>query len=198
MPATIAAVILSLAISYFPYGRLQLSKIAPVSYVFYRSAPRMALDLEASQRNLDQILHQLLQSSAPQPFVCARDIPEAPNIRTVTYDFAYVNWVLPEAAPTGRSIWLFDQHGPDAQSRKRYQTWRQIAADDLWSLWEATSPQPLALIDPSALHHERILPNRSNVIKWISPWRTSLITSAPPPSSCERKRESSPDPRHSP
>jgi len=142
MPATIAAVLLSLAISYFPYGRLQFSKIAPVSYVFYRSAPRMALDLEASQRNLDQTLHQLLQSGVPQPFVCARDIPEAPNIRTVTYDFAYVNWILPEAAPASRSIWLFDQHGPDAEIRKHYQTWRQIVADDLWSLWQATSPQP--------------------------------------------------------
>ena len=140
--ATISSVILSLAISYFPYGRLQFSMIAPVSYVFYRSAPRMALDLEASQRNLDQTLHQLLQSGAPQPFVCARDIPEAPNIRTVTYDFAYLNWVLPEAAPIGRSIWLFDQHGPDAEIRKHYQTWRPIAADNLWSLWEATSPQP--------------------------------------------------------
>ena len=140
--ATISSVILSLAISYFPYGRLQFSMIAPVSYVFYRSAPRMALDLEASQRNLDQTLHQLLQSGAPQPFVCARDIPEAPNIRTVTYDFAYLNWVLPEAAPIGRSIWLFDQHGPDAEIRKHYQIWRPIAADNLWSLWDATSPQP--------------------------------------------------------
>jgi hypothetical protein len=140
--ATISSVILSLAISYFPYGRLQFSMIAPVSYVFYRSAPRMALDLEASQRNLDQTLHQLLQSGAPQPFVCARDIPEAPNIRTVTYDFAYVNWILPDAAPASRSIWLFDQHGPDAEIRKHYQTWRPIVADNLWSLWDATSPQP--------------------------------------------------------
>jgi hypothetical protein len=140
--ATISSVILSLAISYFPYGRLQFSMIAPVSYVFYRSAPRMALDLEASQRNLDQTLHQLLQSGAPQPFVCARDIPEAPNIRTVTYDFAYVNWILPDAAPASRSIWLFDQHGPDAEIRKHYQTWRPIVADNLWSLWDATSPRP--------------------------------------------------------
>lgn len=141
MPATIAAVVLSLAISYFPYGRLQFSPIAPVSYVFYRSAPRMALDVEVSQRNLDHVLRQLAQS-APQPFVCARDLPEAPNIRTVTYDFAYVNWVLPDAAPVGRSIWLFDQHGPDAEARTRYQAWRQISGDDLWSLWDATSPQP--------------------------------------------------------
>ena len=138
-PATIAAVVVSLAISYFPYGRLQFSKLAPVSYVFYRSTPRIALDLEASQRKLNQVLRQLSALRAPQPFVCARDVPEAPNIRTVTYDFAYVNWVLPGAAPTGQSIWLFDQHGPP--------TGRQIESDNLWSLWElmsppAPSPQP--------------------------------------------------------
>jgi hypothetical protein len=137
-PATIAAVLASLAISYFPYGRLQFSKLAPISYVFYRSTPRMALDVEASQRNLDHTLHQLLASGAPQPFVCARDVPEAPDIRTVTYDFSYVNWVLPEAAPPAQSIWLFDQHGPNNQTR------REIAADNLWSLWEITSPQPPA------------------------------------------------------
>ena len=135
-PATIAAVVVSLAISYFPYGRLQFSKLAPVSYVFYRSTPRIALDLEASQRKLNQVLRQLSALRAPQPFVCARDVPEAPNIRTVTYDFAYVNWVLPGAAPTGQSIWLFDQHGPP--------TGRQIESDNLWSLWELMSPQPQA------------------------------------------------------
>ena len=136
--ATIAAVLVSLAISYFPYGRLQFSTLAPISYVFYRSTPRIALDIEASQRNLDQTLRQVLQSGAPQPFMCARDVPEAPNIRTVTYDFPYVNWTLPEGAPAVHSIWLFDQHGPHNQ------TWRPIAADNFWSLWQATSPPPQA------------------------------------------------------
>jgi hypothetical protein len=138
IPAAIAAILVSLGISYFPYGPLQSTKLAPIFYVFYRSTPRIALDVETSQRKLDHVLHQLAQSGAPQPFVCARDVPEAPNIRTVTYDFTYVNWVLPDAPPPGRSIWLFDQHGPAAQLRSR--AWRQIAGDDLWSVWETTSP----------------------------------------------------------
>jgi len=137
----IAGVLLSLAISYFPYGRFQFSKIAPISYVIYRSTPRIALDIEASQRNLDQSLRQLQQSGAPQPFVCARDNPEAPNIRSVTYDFAYVHWVTPEDAPRGRSVWLFDQHGPDRETRQRYPNWRQLAGDQFASLWEAV-PSP--------------------------------------------------------
>lgn len=141
-PGAIAAILISLTISYFPYGLLQSSKLAPVSYVFYRSTPRIALDVEASLRNLDHALHQLLQSAAPQPFVCARDVPEAPNIRTVTYDFAYVNWVIPDRAPAGHSIWLFDQHGPGIQLRGRFANWRQIAGDHLWSLWQTTSPEP--------------------------------------------------------
>jgi hypothetical protein len=142
MPAAIAAILISLGISYFPYGLLQSSKLPPLSYVFYRSTPRIALDVETSQRKLENILRQLVQSGAPQPFVCARDVPEAPNIRTVTYDFTYVNWVLPDAAPTGRSIWLFDQRGPSEQLRNR--TWRQVAGDELWSVWETTSPESRA------------------------------------------------------
>jgi hypothetical protein len=137
----IAGVLLSLAISYFPYGRFQFSKIAPISYVIYRSTPRIALDIEASQRNLDRTLRELQQSGAPQPFVCARDNPEAPNIRSVTYDFAYIHWVTPEAAPPGRSVWLFDQHGPDRETRQRYPNWRQLTGDQFTSLWEAV-PSP--------------------------------------------------------
>jgi len=133
MPGAIAAILISLAISYFPYGILQSTKLAPISYVFYRSTPRIALDVETSQRNLDRHLRQL----APSPLVCARDVPEAPNIRTVTYDFTYIHWTLPDAAPAGNAIWLFDQHGPSGQLRNR--AWRQIASDDLWSVWETTS-----------------------------------------------------------
>jgi hypothetical protein len=140
LAATLAAVIVSLAISYFPYDRFQYSRLWPLNYIFYRSTPRMALDLEASQRNLDRTL-RALQPSAPQPLVCVRDLPEAPNIRTVTYDFAYLNWVTPDAAPRGRSIWLFDQHGPNADLRQRYQAWRRILGDHLISLWEA-APDP--------------------------------------------------------
>ncbi len=138
LPAAIAGVFVSLVISYFPYGLFQDSKLWPLNYIFYRSAPRIALDVEASQRNLDHTLRELQHGGAPQPFVCARNLPEAPNIRTVTYDFAYVNWVLPEAAPASRSIWLFDQRGPDAVLRLRFHQWRLISSDQLTSLWEAT------------------------------------------------------------
>ena len=144
MPITIAGILIALAISYFPYGQLQFSRFWHLNYLVYRATPRMALDLEATQRNLDQELRELQRSAAPQPFVCAREFTEAPNIRTVTYDFAYVNWVKPDAAPRGRSIWLLNQMGPDANQRERYPTWRRISGGNLISLWEA-SPQPPAL-----------------------------------------------------
>ncbi len=134
--AAILAVLVSLAISYFPYGGFQQSKLWPLNYIFYRSTPRIALDVEASQRNLDRTFRDLERSGAPQPFVCARDLPEAPNIRTVTYDFAYLHWVLPEAAPAGPAIWLFDQRGPNPALRRVYR-WRLITGDPLSSLWEA-------------------------------------------------------------
>jgi hypothetical protein len=137
LSATVAGVALSLAISYFPYGRFMSSEHWMAAYIPYRSTPRLALDLEASQRNLDKTLRELQRSGAPQPFVCARDLPDAPNIRTATYDFRYVNWVAPEAAPAGQSIWLFDQHGPPAEVRVRYPEWRRIWGDELISLWQA-------------------------------------------------------------
>jgi hypothetical protein len=138
MPATIAGILIALAISYFPYGQFQFSRFWYLNYLVYRATPRLALDLEASQRNLDQELRELQRSGSPQPFVCARELTEAPNIRTVTYDFAYVKWVRPAAASQGKSIWLFNQMGPDPDLRKRYQSWRRISGDNLISLWEAS------------------------------------------------------------
>jgi hypothetical protein len=138
MTATIAGILIALAISYFPYGQFQFSRFWYLNYLVYRATPRMALDLDASQRNLDQELRELQRSGSPQPFVCARELTEAPNIRSVTYDFAYINWVRPAAAPQGKSIWLFNQMGPDADLRKRYQSWRRISGDNLISLWEAS------------------------------------------------------------
>ncbi len=128
--AVVAGVFVSLAISYFPYGRLLGSEHWVPIYLVYKSTPRLALDLEASQRRLDQVLRGLHRDA-----VCARDLPEAPNIRTVTYDFNYLHWTTPE--PT--SVWLFDQRGPNVAQRERYQNWRRITGDDLISLWE-TAP----------------------------------------------------------
>jgi hypothetical protein len=134
----LAAVVVSIAISYFPYGRLLSSDRWTPYYLAYRSTPRLALDLEVTQRRLDQTLHDLQSSGEPEPYVCARNLHEAPNIRTVSYDFPYVRWVTPDAAPASATIWLFDQHGPDAETRKRYVTWQRISGDDLISIWRST------------------------------------------------------------
>src|ERR1700687_1677326 len=95
-PAMIAGVLVSLAISYFPYGQIQFSKLWKLNYILYRSTPRMALDVEASQRNLESVLRGLQRSSDTQVFVCARDLPDAPNLGSVRYDFAYLNWLSPD------------------------------------------------------------------------------------------------------
>ena len=134
----LAGVAVSLAISYFPYGRLLSSDRWTPYYLAYRSTPRLALDLEASQRRLDKTLHDLQASGEREPYVCARNLHEAPNIRTLTYDFSYVRWTTPEDAPAFASIWLFDRHGPDAETRQRYTTWERITGDDLISIWRST------------------------------------------------------------
>jgi hypothetical protein len=138
MLATVAGILIALTLSYFPYGELQFSRFWRMNYLVYRATPRMALDLERSQRNMDRVLHELQSSGAPQPFVCAREFSEAPNIASASYDFSYVSWVLPDQASTGRSIWVLDQIGPDAEQRGRYRQWRRIWGDNLNSLWEAT------------------------------------------------------------
>ncbi|HEV2687701.1 MAG TPA: hypothetical protein VGV35_04080, partial [Bryobacteraceae bacterium] len=134
----VAAVLVSLAISYFPYGRLLSSDHWTPYYLAYRSTPRLALDLDASQRRLDRILRDLQRSGEPEPYVCVRNLHEAPNIRTVTYDFPYVKWIALDAAPATASIWLFDQRGPDVETRARYTFWHRITGDDLVSVWRAT------------------------------------------------------------
>ena len=135
---TLAAIVIALIISYFPYGQFQFSRFWKLNYLVYRATPRMALDLEASQRKMDRVLHELQRYGAPQPFACAREFTEAPNISSVEYDFSYANWVLPNHASAGQSIWLFDQIGPATETRSRYHQWRRIWGDNLNSLWEAT------------------------------------------------------------
>ena len=134
----IAGVVVSLAISYFPYGRMLSSDQATPYYLAYRSAPRMALDLEASQRSLEKTLLELRRGGEPEPYVCVRNLHEAPNIRTVMYDFPFVHWTPPETAPATASIWLFDARGPDAEARKLYTFWKRIDGDELYSVWRAT------------------------------------------------------------
>ncbi|HYL78927.1 MAG TPA: glycosyltransferase family 39 protein [Bryobacteraceae bacterium] len=134
----VAGVLVSLAISYFPYGRLLSSDRWTPYYLAYRSTPRLALDLEATQRRLDKTLHDLQASGEREPYVCARNLHEAPNIRTLTYDFPYVRWAAQDDAPAFASIWLFDQRGPDAETRQRYTTWERITGDDLISIWRST------------------------------------------------------------
>jgi len=134
----IAGVAVSLAISYFPYGRLLSSDQATPYYLAYRSTPRLALDLEASQRRLEKTVRDLQRGGEPEPYVCARNLHEAPNIRTVSYDFPFVQWVPPEVAPATASIWLFDARGPDGETRRMYTFWKRVEGDQLWSVWRAT------------------------------------------------------------
>jgi 4-amino-4-deoxy-L-arabinose transferase-like glycosyltransferase len=135
---TIVAVLVSIAISYFPYGRLMSSEQATPYYLAYRSTPRLALDLETSQRRLERTLHDLHDSGEREPYICDRRLHEAPNIRTVSFDFAFVKWADANDAPSRATIWLFDQHGPNAEAQRRYSVWEQIAIDDLFSIWRST------------------------------------------------------------
>ena len=136
--STVAGIAVSLGISYFPYGDLQFSRFWRETYLMYRATPRLALDLEASQRALDPVLRQLKQQGAPEPFVCAGEFPEAPNIASFGYDFSYIRWVLPRDAPPDRTIWVFKQLGPDPETRLRYANWRRIWGDERISVWEAS------------------------------------------------------------
>lgn len=139
LPAIVAGVVVALAIGYFPYARFLSPHRYTVAYLLYRSAPLAPLELEQSQRNLDASLRELKRYGAPQPFVCARGLPEAPNIRTVTYDFNYVQWVEPAQAPPYATIWLFDWRGPDEAARARFPSWRKLSGDRLLSLWQAAT-----------------------------------------------------------
>jgi Dolichyl-phosphate-mannose-protein mannosyltransferase len=150
-----AAAAVGLASGYFPYERFINPAVATLPYQLLRASPRLPGLLESSQRQLRELIDSLPGRSEEKLIFCIRERTEAPNIRTVTYEYPDVAWAdfsgpgLRVFAPRGgaladrlpasvRSIgWLCDGAGLPPVLRARFPRTRRLAGNALFSFWAA-------------------------------------------------------------
>ena len=148
-----AAAAVGLAAGYFPYERFINPAVATLPYQLLRASPRLPGLLESSQRQLRELIDALPGRAAEKLIFCLRQRTEAPNIRTVAYEYSDVAWAdfegpgLRVFAPRGgapsdrfpasvRSIgWLCDGAGPPPALRARFPRARRLAGNTLFSFW---------------------------------------------------------------
>lgn len=136
-----AAVAASLALSYLPYERfIGGTPSGRVAYQFLRASPRFAWLVEDSQRELRTLIDAMDGRPDERLIYCLLERPEAPNLRTVTYHYAAVNWAGFGRTPGAgiRTIgWLCDGAGLPADIRARYPNARRAGGNALYSFFTA-------------------------------------------------------------
>jgi 4-amino-4-deoxy-L-arabinose transferase-like glycosyltransferase len=149
----VAAAVVGLASGYYPYERFINPAVATLPYQLLRASPRLPGLLESSQRQLRELIDSLPGRSEEKLIFCMRQRTEAPNIRTVTYEYSDVAWAdfdgpgLRVFAPRGgalsdrlpasvRSVgWLCDGAGLPPALRARFPQTRRLAGNALFSFW---------------------------------------------------------------
>ena len=126
------AIATALIAGYFPYERLLNRGMHIAPYLYLRASPRMAGLSQIWQQELRTALDILPGLPQDKRIVCLHRATEAPNIRTVTHDFADLQWSLDGDSPTG---WLCDAAGLPAHLRAQYPSARRIYGNELYSLW---------------------------------------------------------------
>lgn len=149
---TVAAAAIGLAAGYFPYEQFVNPARATVAYQLLRASPRLPWLLEDAQRQIRAAIDSMPGPAGTKLIFCLRDRTEAPNIRTVTYEYPDVRWadfrgpglrvfepgdgaitdVLPRA---GAIAWLCDGGGLPAELRADYPQARPRAGNKLFSFW---------------------------------------------------------------
>jgi hypothetical protein len=150
-----AAAAVGLAAGYFPYEHFINPAVATLPYQLLRASPRLPGLLERSQRQLRELIDSLPGRSEEKLIFCMRQRTEAPNIRTVTYEYSDVAWAdfegpglrvfaprggaLSDRFPTSvRSIgWLCDGAGLPPALRARFPQAHRLAGNVLFSFWAA-------------------------------------------------------------
>jgi len=148
-----AVVAVSLAAGYFPYERWIDPAVATLPYQLLRASPRLPGLIESSQRQIRRLIDAMPGLPEEKLVFCLRQRTEAPNIRTVTEEYADVYWAdfegegLQVFAPHGgavsqhwpdsvrRAAWLCDGAGLPAAVRLRYPQARPLAGNALFSFW---------------------------------------------------------------
>ncbi|MGD0578303.1 MAG: glycosyltransferase family 39 protein [Bryobacteraceae bacterium] len=157
---TAAGLAAALLAGYFPYERFIHPAATKLPFLLFRSTPRISRSIETSQREMRTLIDSMPGRPEEKLIFCLRQEFEAPNIRTVTYDFADVAWVefwnsgLRAFAPhqsgisftapaTVRSVaWLCDGAGLPPAMRSQYPDVRRIAGNALYSFWAPPADNP--------------------------------------------------------
>lgn len=139
--STIAAgVAFSLLVTYLPYERLMDPARHTLPFLFLRATPRISRIVEATQREIRQELDRHVPPRADgqkRRMLCSFHRFEAPNIRTLTYDFRDIDWADLESQPATAKpdAWLCDGGGLPAAVRAAFPGARQVAGTRFYSLW---------------------------------------------------------------
>jgi hypothetical protein len=111
---------------------------------FLRATPRIVWLTESSQRELRALIDAMPGQPREKLVYCLLRRSEAPNFRTVTYDFADVAWVdsaggsLPSPPPGIRSAgWLCEAGVSPGAVRAQYSAVRRNGGNQLFSFWTA-------------------------------------------------------------
>ena len=139
---TAAGLAVALLAGYFPYERFMRPESSALPFLLLRSTPRVARLIETSQHDIRTFIDSMPGRPEGKLVVCLRSGFEAPNIRTVTYDFPDVTWAAPGSgslfhSPANlRSVaWLCDRAGPSKATQAQYPGARRIGGNALYSFW---------------------------------------------------------------
>lgn len=144
-----AAVAAALLVTYLPYERFRDMNAHTVPFLFLRATPRISRLVEASQRDIQIAIGQMpgpnkLVYGAFQRF-------EAPNIRSVTFDFPGVEWRDDSRAPVPENIqsvaWLFAGTEIPSHLRERFPQLQNTAGNQLYSFWTVEPAGQTALLE---------------------------------------------------
>jgi hypothetical protein len=128
-------------VSCLPYELLDLPHLNTAVYLMLRSSPRFAYVLEAGQRRMRSLLDAFPGSPDERLMICEADRPEAPNIRTVTFDFGDLHWTDdPRTQPDSgvRSVFVVcDRPQPSPMLLQHFPNLRRVSNEAGFSLWMA-------------------------------------------------------------
>jgi hypothetical protein len=141
---TATGVAATLLLGWFPFERLMDPSGPSKPLSFLRATPRIVWLTESSQRELRALIDAMPGQPREKLVYCLLRRSEAPNFRTVTYDFADVAWVdsaggsLPSPPPGIRSAgWLCEAGASPGAVRAQYSAVRRTGGNQLYSFWTA-------------------------------------------------------------
>lgn len=158
---TAAGLAAALLVGNFPYERFVRPDVTTLKFQLLRATPRIAGMVESAQRELETLIRSMPGGPEEKLLLSFCRRFEAPNIRTVTYDFAEVYWAQfegpelrffpprdgnPSSKPPDsiRSV-AFVCAAAELPSaiRERFPRLRKIAGTNLYSIWADPAGTPL-------------------------------------------------------